>query len=399
MVGELTASETDKVRDILRFLPMLKNSYALGQAVKTIKIRDADLIDTGIYAKLLGRSGGQRLIGGTASGEDLTLQSTSDASRGNIIVSDTMIPEANDGAALGTTSFQWSDLFLASGAVFNFNNGDIIATHSSGVLSFAGSAANLGFFGFGHPSPAVRVIIAGTDGASSTMTLQRSQGTATNPVFRFQKSRGTVLVPVVINTNDVLGAFDFRGYDGSNFGTGAAIGATCSGAVAANSIPADLTFSTTAVAGTSAIERLRITNDGRLYGTALHNNAGAVTGTTNQYIASGTYTPTLTNVANLDASTAYECQWVRVGNVVIVSGKVDIDPTAAATPTQLGISLPIASNLGALEDCSGAAAASAIAGQSAAIVGDAANNRAEMQWLSGDITNQPMYFTFVYTVI
>lgn len=36
------------------------------------------------YALLLGRSGGQTLIGGTASGDDLTLQSTSHATKGNI---------------------------------------------------------------------------------------------------------------------------------------------------------------------------------------------------------------------------------------------------------------------------------------------------------------------------
>jgi hypothetical protein len=47
-------------------------------------------------------------------------------------------------------------------------------------------------------------------------------------------------------------------------------------------------------------------------------------------VVSGSYTPTLVNVANLDASTAYSCQYVRVGSVVIVSGQVDVDPTAAA---------------------------------------------------------------------
>ena len=47
-------------------------------------------------------------------------------------------PVSDDGAALGTTSLKWSDLFLASGAVINFNNGDIILTHSSNVLTLAG---------------------------------------------------------------------------------------------------------------------------------------------------------------------------------------------------------------------------------------------------------------------
>lgn len=113
---------------------------------------------------------------------------------------------------------------------------------------------------------------------------------------------------------------------------------------------------------------------------------------------SGTYTPTLTNVTNLAASTAYVCQYIRVGSVVTVSGRVDIDPTAVGA-TELGITLPIASNLGALEDCAGTAAASGIAGQSAAIAGDLTNNRAKLVYVAADITNQPMYFTFTYRII
>ena len=47
-------------------------------------------------------------------------------------------PDADDGAALGTTSLKWSDLFLASGAVVNFNSGDVTLTHSENLLTIAG---------------------------------------------------------------------------------------------------------------------------------------------------------------------------------------------------------------------------------------------------------------------
>lgn len=117
-------------------------------------------------------------------------------------------------------------------------------------------------------------------------------------------------------------------------------------------------------------------------------------------LAGSTYTPTLTNVANITASTAYQCQYLRVGTTVTVGGKVDIDPTAGATLTQLGISLPIASNFGANEDCGGAAAAPVVAGYSAAILGDAANNRAELQFTTGaDVANRSWWFTFTYEII
>lgn len=53
-----------------------------------------------------------------------------------IVLSTTkMIPATNDGIALGDATHNYSDLFLASGAVINFNNGDATITHSSGALT------------------------------------------------------------------------------------------------------------------------------------------------------------------------------------------------------------------------------------------------------------------------
>lgn len=45
-------------------------------------------------------------------------------------------PTSSDGAALGTSSKMFSDLFLASGGVINFNNGNATLTHSTGALAF-----------------------------------------------------------------------------------------------------------------------------------------------------------------------------------------------------------------------------------------------------------------------
>ena len=52
-------------------------------------------------------------------------------------------PDDDDGAALGSTAKKWSDLFLASGAVINFNSGNALITHSAGLLTF--SAGNVAF--------------------------------------------------------------------------------------------------------------------------------------------------------------------------------------------------------------------------------------------------------------
>ena len=152
-----------------------------------------------------------------------------------------------------------------------------------------------------------------------------------------------------------------------------------------------------------------VTTDGRWYGTALHNNAGSVTGTTNQYIASGTYTPTLTNTTNVASSNFTDSgttKWIRVGNVVTVSGgNLNITPTAASgTQTVLDISLPIASTLGLASACAGTASDgggpnAGSANTSGMVQGSTANNRAQLVFEANNTNSQPWWFTFTYTVL
>lgn len=69
-------------------------------------------------------------------------------------------------------------------------------------------------------------------------------------------------------------------------------------------------------------------------------------------VFSGTYTPTLTNQLNIASSSAGVCQYMRVGNVVTVSGRVTITPTAVGT-VELLISLPIAAPSLIADECRG----------------------------------------------
>lgn len=52
-----------------------------------------------------------------------------------VAINTTLLPGSNDGAALGSGALSFSDLFLASGAVINFANGNATLTHSSGLLT------------------------------------------------------------------------------------------------------------------------------------------------------------------------------------------------------------------------------------------------------------------------
>lgn len=99
--------------------------------------------DTQVQYNNAGAFGG--ISGATTNGTTLTITSgraTTDFS-----------PTSNDGASLGTSALGFSDIFLASGGVANWNNGNVTLTHSSNLLTFSGGASTLFSFakkvGFG----------------------------------------------------------------------------------------------------------------------------------------------------------------------------------------------------------------------------------------------------------
>lgn len=142
-----------------------------------------------------------------------------------------------------------------------------------------------------------------------------------------------------------------------------------------------------------ATQHVKVKYDGTLDKWILMGQEGQAT------ITSGTYTPTLTNGANVAASTAQVCQYLRVGSVVTVSGRVDVDPTAAAgTQTTLGISLPIASDFANNFELGGVGNVQTI-DEHACFSADTTNNRAEMNFLSGTTSNHSIFFSFTYRII
>lgn len=61
---------------------------------------------------------------------------------GDVVIATTgeLRPSANDGTALGVAGTAWSDLFLASGGVINWDSGDVVITHSANALTFSGGS-------------------------------------------------------------------------------------------------------------------------------------------------------------------------------------------------------------------------------------------------------------------
>lgn len=111
---------------------------------------------------------------------------------------------------------------------------------------------------------------------------------------------------------------------------------------------------------------------------------------------SGTYTPTLSNGTNVTASTAYECMYFRIGNLVQVSGVVGIDPTATGV-CGLGISLPISTTFTAQTNCGGIIAHTN--GDVGFIIGNTTLHMADASIIASDASSLTYRFTLTYRVL
>ena len=75
-------------------------------------------------------------------------------------------PTSDDGAPLGDTTHNFSDLFLASGAVVNYANSNVVITHSSGILTMGTGELRV-------TTPGTNSASVPTLGSTSTLTAKR----------------------------------------------------------------------------------------------------------------------------------------------------------------------------------------------------------------------------------
>jgi hypothetical protein len=205
-----------------------------------------------------------------------------------------------------------------------------------------------------------------------------------------------------------LGNITFEGYSGSgsNMLVGAAIIAEASATWNATYAPSVLRLQTASATSTLA-SRIVIDEDLAYIASDTGFNISETTATTaalaTAYIgnvSSGTYTPSLANTTNITTSTPSACQFMRVGNVVTVSGRVNIDPTTSGAASELGISLPITSDITATTQCAGTGGNHTTTTEvsSGGILGDTTNNRAIFRFVAGGTAARDYGFTFTYLV-
>lgn len=151
-----------------------------------------------------------------------------------------------------------------------------------------------------------------------------------------------------------------------------------SGQLQFNNYQATTSFSGTAVAN------LQVDSSGNVITTGISD--------------SGTYTPTLTNVANVTSSTAGLSFYQRIGNIVNVTGYITLTPTTNGLNTTIRVSLPIASNFTSATNLHGLFV-QANQDKSSYVDGDTTNDTMTLTFAAGSVASRSLSFTFQYEIL
>lgn len=115
-------------------------------------------------------------------------------------------------------------------------------------------------------------------------------------------------------------------------------------------------------------------------------------------VEAGFYTPSLTNVANLDALTSTNMHYLRIGSQVFMSGTFAVDPTATAS-TSFRISLPFASDFTSNSDAHGAIVGmSTSTGRTLLANADTTNNEILFSGSTNHTVSVNYSGSFIYTI-
>lgn len=155
---------------------------------------------------------------------------------------------------------------------------------------------------------------------------------------------------------------------------------------------------------TSGTDRFLIGSTGLMtvstgFHTAGSSTGGTVTsGSASPAIASGTYTPTLTGAGGFGTISASAWQWIRVGNVVTVSGR--FDATTATGANQVNASMPTTTaNFAAATNAAGTFASAGTAANVGPILANAGAQTVALQLVTGVTATTAAYFVhFTYLV-
>lgn len=92
--------------------------------------------------------------------------------------------------------------------------------------------------------------------------------------------------------------------------------------------------------------------------------------------------------------------FIRVGDVVTVSGIFQYTNAAIGPATALTVSIPVVSNLAVVEDLAGVGhGLAAGVPEDARVFADFANNAARFEWIAGSVAGNSMWYVFNYRIL
>ena len=106
------------------------------------------------------------------------------------------------------------------------------------------------------------------------------------------------------------------------------------------------------------------------------------------------------NLSNLSATSTPTngTTFIRVGNVVSVSGVINVTITSNSTATTFTLELPVASNLAGNDLTGSGGCTSGGANMPVLISADSINDRANISFVSTATGSQTLYFSFQYQI-
>jgi hypothetical protein len=116
-------------------------------------------------------------------------------------------------------------------------------------------------------------------------------------------------------------------------------------------------------------------------------------------LISGTYTPTGFAGLNVSVVTPQTAQYIRIGNIVTVSGTVGAVPTLANTSSKFTLSLPFSSNLAFSQQAAGSGATLASDPKACHVYGDTSLDRVQFSFSPATASAQSIAYTYTYQVL